>query len=381
MKNKYSKNGLAQKEIIFKALESIPEQLLELDSVANAITELKATKEALRISEEKYRLVFSHVPLGILHFDSKGIITACNDNFVNINDSDKDKIIGFYLAEVLDANLFSAIENAIAGTVGHYEGEYLSKTSGKITPVRVNFAPIFLKDGTLSGGIGIFEDITERKQIERIFFHDILNTAGNLNNMLELLHDDTTNVDEQKEYMKILDEIAKRIIDEIVTHRHLVSSEKSKIKLNIQKTSSFKILKKIFDSFSPEDILNGKKLVFAQENIDSEFETDEILLGRVLNNMLKNALEASHSGDVITLLCGVNKDTVHFAINNPGVIPENIKSQLFNRSISTKGSGRGIGIYSMKLLTEKYLNGKIEFTSVENKGTTFVVEYPICFNK
>jgi PAS domain S-box-containing protein len=364
------------KEIIFNVLDSIPEPIIELDVVAQSISDLKETKEALRESEEKYRMVFSNVPLGILHFDSTGRITACNDNFISISDSKKEQIIGASLSEALDVNLVSAIEHTLAGTIGHYEGEYLSKTSGKITPVRVNFAPIILDNGTISGGVGIFEDITERKQIERIFFHDILNTAGSLNNMLEIIDDETLGEDERKELMKVLDEIAKRIIDEIITHRHLVSSEKSKIKLNIQKINSINFLRRMYDSFNHPDILGNKILVISHERKNSEIETDETLLGRVVSNMIKNAIEASSLGETITLNCGNRDGMVYFSVHNPSFIPEDIQSQLFNRSVSTKGAGRGIGIYSMKFLTEKYLNGEISFTSTKKDGTIFEVSYP-----
>jgi len=364
------------KEIIFDVLDSIPESIIELDVVAQSITDLKETKEALRESEEKYRMVFSNVPLGILHFDSTGRITACNDNFLSISDTKKEQIIGALLSEALDVNMVSAIEHTLAGTIGHYEGEYLSKTSGKITPVRVNFAPIILENGTISGGVGIFEDITERKQIERIFFHDILNTAGSLNNMLEILDDETLGDDERKELMKVLDEIAKRIIDEIITHRHLVSSEKSKIKLNVQKISSINFLKRLYDSFNHADIMGNKLLKISPESKNSEIDTDETLLGRVVSNMIKNAIEASSAGEAITLNCGNRNGMVYFSVHNPSFIPEDIQSQLFNRSVSTKGAGRGIGIYSMKFLTEKYLNGEIFFTSTKKGGTVFEVSYP-----
>jgi PAS domain S-box-containing protein len=364
------------KEIIFHVQEPTPEPIIELDVVAQSVTDLKETKEALRESEEKYRMVFSNVPLGILHFDSTGRITACNDNFLSISDSKKEQIIGAHLSDALDLNLVSAIEHTLAGTIGHYEGEYLSKTSGKITPVRVNFAPVILENGTINGGVGIFEDITERKQIERIFFHDILNTAGSLNNLLELIDDDTLAEDERKELMKILDEIAKRIIDEIITHRHLVSSEKSQIKLNIQKINSITFLKRIYDSFNRSDRLENKILVISHESKDSELETDETLLGRVVSNMIKNAIEASSANDMITMNCGNRNGMVYFSVHNPSFIPEDIQLQLFNRSVSTKGAGRGIGIYSMKFLTEKYLNGIISFTSTKKDRTTFEVCYP-----
>lgn len=49
------------------------------------ITEQRKAEEALRLSEEKYRMVFEHAPVGVIHFDHQGVVTACNDNFVNID--------------------------------------------------------------------------------------------------------------------------------------------------------------------------------------------------------------------------------------------------------------------------------------------------------
>lgn len=54
-----------------------------------------------------------------------------------------------------------------------------------------------------------------------------------------------------------------------------------------------------------------------------------------------------------------------------------MRLQIFNRSFSTKSTGRGLGTYSMKYLTEKYLRGEMSFTSVEGEGTTFLARYPL----
>jgi sensor histidine kinase regulating citrate/malate metabolism len=47
---------------------------------------------------------------------------------------------------------------------------------------------------------------------------------------------------------------------------------------------------------------------------------------------------------------------------------------MFKRSFTTKGIGRGLGTYSMKLLGEKYLKGKVGFESSKQNGTTFYIE-------
>lgn len=98
---------------------------------------------------------------------------------------------------------------------------------------------------------------------------------------------------------------------------------------------------------------------------------------RILGNMLKNGLEAILPGQAVTIDCFGQGDEVVFAVHNPGVIPEEVQLQMFQRSFSTKeDTGRGIGTYSMKLLGEGYLGGRVEFVSRLPEGTTFTLSLP-----
>jgi sensor histidine kinase regulating citrate/malate metabolism len=92
--------------------------------------------------------------------------------------------------------------------------------------------------------------------------------------------------------------------------------------------------------------------------------------------MAKNALEASDTGHTVTFACGPCAQGVYFSVHNPTFMPRSVQLQIFQRSFSTKGNGRGLGTYSMKLLTENYLHGRIEFTTDPNTGTTFTAIYP-----
>ena len=61
-------------------------------------------------------------------------------------------------------------------------------------------------------------------------------------------------------------------------------------------------------------------------------------------------------------------------IHNDAVMPEDIKSRVFIYGNTTKGSGRGLGTYSMKLIGENYLKGHVWFKSEEGYGTEFFFE-------
>jgi two-component system, cell cycle sensor histidine kinase and response regulator CckA len=128
------------------------------------VVERRVVEVELRQSEEKYRLIFEHSPFGVFHFDVTGTITACNDNFVRIIGSSREKLTGLNtIRDIRDEKIIAAIKEALSGRMGHYEDYYSSVTAGKITPVKCEFAPILSQDGGVTGGIGLVEDITDRK--------------------------------------------------------------------------------------------------------------------------------------------------------------------------------------------------------------------------
>jgi PAS domain S-box-containing protein len=135
--------------------------------VCRDISARKAMERALRESEEKFREVFEKAPLGIMHYDQTSTLTDCNEKFAEIIGSSKEKVVNFNMIRQLrDEKMREAVATSLRGEVGYFEGDYLSVIAGKITPVRAIYQPIFLSDGTVSGGVAIFEDITERKRAE-----------------------------------------------------------------------------------------------------------------------------------------------------------------------------------------------------------------------
>lgn len=119
--------------------------------------------EALQRSEKIFRSIFENAPLGLLLFDENGKIVICNNMFVNIIGSSHEKLSGLDITKLPDKKIVAAINAALSGTIGKYEGYYQSITADKVTPVRVIFTPIVDAKGGNHGGVGIVEDITERK--------------------------------------------------------------------------------------------------------------------------------------------------------------------------------------------------------------------------
>lgn len=140
-------------------------ELAGVVEVVLEITQRRRMEEALRQSEERYRQIFAHSPLGILHFDPNGVIVDCNDKLAEIMGSSREALLGFnLLKEVRDDAMRGAVLAALRGEIGQYEGTYLSVTGNKLTPMRVLYSCITSEAGELLGGVGIIEDITERQR-------------------------------------------------------------------------------------------------------------------------------------------------------------------------------------------------------------------------
>jgi PAS domain S-box-containing protein len=156
--------------------ERIVVNFRRLHEVIDTISE--PVEHALRGAEEPvrdvvssgdalYRVVVENAPLGIFHFDTRAVVTACNQRFARIIGSPKRILVGLNLLSIRDEHIMQCVRETLSGKGAHYEGDYRSVTSGKQTPVHVRFAPCYGDTGRVEGGVGIVEDISERRRTER----------------------------------------------------------------------------------------------------------------------------------------------------------------------------------------------------------------------
>jgi len=215
-----------------------------------------------------------------------------------------------------------------------------------------------------------------RKALERTFFHDVINLAGGIHGLLEVLQ--YTAHDDMKEALNLALGNAKELVEEIQVQRDLVAAERNELKAHPSKIHSISVLQSLMHVYQAHPVCRDKHLQIDKDACAFDLITDQILLRRIVGNMLKNACEASPSEAQVTLHCRLEDSTYAvFSVHNPGCIPEAVRTQIFQRSFSTKGEGRGLGTYSIKLLGERYLHGKVAFTSDPASGTTFYLRVPL----
>lgn len=217
-------------------------------------------------------------------------------------------------------------------------------------------------------------DISAEKRLEvleRTFFHDTMNEVATLYLCLENLKDNV--MQRNDDSLKKAYDITTVIIGDIRQQQELVRAERGQLEVLPEDFSVEALLKDLIKFYSA--LIQEKRIVLELDCSAeaANIKTDKVLLGRVIGNLIKNAIEATQEG-AIKVGCRKQADKHIFYVQNPGVMPQSTQLQIFQRSFTTKGKGRGIGTYSVKFLTENYLKGSVRFSSREGEGTIFYVE-------
>jgi len=215
-----------------------------------------------------------------------------------------------------------------------------------------------------------------RLALERTFFHDILNLVASIQGFAELME-----IDESVDPLMVSRRIqmaSQKVIDEIDAQRVLLAVEKGEFKVDNHVMTSQDILKDVIELYEGQEIARKRLLKIDDDVIKISFISDATLLRRILGNMVKNALEASPEDFTVTLGVDKSADGLSFWVHNATVISASYHQRIFQRDFSTKGSGRGIGTYSMKLLG-RYLCGEVSFESTPEYGTRFSLSIPTVY--
>jgi len=236
--------------------------------------------------------------------------------------------------------------------------------------LRVWATPITIAGERLT--VFALQDITaenRRAVLERLFFHDILNTADGLRAIFETWPDDLTGGD-ARQTRQMAASLVDELLEGIQSARDLTAAERGELQVTFQPVDADGLLSGLCAIYQRHSVAQGKTIAPAIVSGPAFVQSNEALLRRVIGNLIKNALEASSPGQTVTVSFHNDGQPI-FSVHNESVVSEDIKRQLFQRSFSTKpGIGRGTGTYSVKLLTERYLRGSVEFCSPAPEGGT-----------
>ncbi len=248
-------------------------KLLEFVSsqVATAL-ERKKAEEALLKSQQEFANLFNSSPEALAYLDEKGNIIDINPPFA--------ELFGYNINEVKGRNLDNGMihppekmeegkwmtEKALKGKF-YYE-TIRKKKDGTLFPVSISVSRVML-DSKLQGAIGMYRDITERKQNERL--HQVLyaiskaaNSPISLNKLYKSIHQELSTIIDTTNFYIALADYQK---DEIRFPYFVDEKDDDFPILNFTETNSFTV--KIIES--------GKPLLLNSERIKNMMEKGELI--------------------------------------------------------------------------------------------------------
>jgi signal transduction histidine kinase len=222
-------------------------------------------------------------------------------------------------------------------------------------------------------------DISDRKRretMERMFYHDLINAVSGMTGLLQLTELSPSLNGDAKEMIATSRGCAEYLSDEIHFARNLSKAEKGELELELNNTRLSEILLRAMGFFRMH--VENRRIRFDVVNAspDAVVKTDRTLVVRILVNLIKNAMEAGSSGEVIGIRAIASNSLLTLEVHNRAYMPPAISENIFKRAFSTKGAGRGVGTYSVRLFAEQFLHGRTWFTTDPREGTSFYVEIP-----
>jgi PAS domain S-box-containing protein len=267
------------------------------------------------------------------------------------------------------------VDKAIAGLKNnvHFNIEYrIRKADGQWKWLRdrsIGFTP---EDDQNYMVEGLAMDITQEKRLEelkediqRISSHDLRTPLAGIISTAALLAEETGG-DCALFAEKILSS-GYRMMDMLSRSLDLYKMEAGTFDPTLGCIDIGKVIRDVVQDLTGQGTFQGRKL--AVHLCGDHVRGDESLCWSIVANLLKNALEAGTSGDMVTITCTPSDQAVTLEIHNPQPVPQEIRDNFFGK-YSTKGKkhGTGLGTYSAKLMTEA-MGGVIEMRSSELDGT------------
>jgi signal transduction histidine kinase len=206
-----------------------------------------------------------------------------------------------------------------------------------------------------------------RQQMARMIIHDLKNP---LNLILNIAESD----DIPSKSGKLIRKLSWGMLDLIMNILEVDKLENMRMKIVMTSFDLAAALNRMLEKFS--FILASSGVTLRSDIVMNTYVyADFLLTGRILDNLISNAIKYSSSGGIISISSSEVSDEIRIEIRDNGAgIPQNIMKEVFNEYVHGENRSfaysnpTGIGLAYCKLAVEA-MQGKIGIASTEGEGT------------
>lgn len=331
---------------------------------------------------------------GILITDGEGQVLWVNAAFTRMTGYAPEDIVGrtprLLRSGVHDQAFYQALWQAIrSGRV--WRGELVNRRrDGSLYAEEQTITPVRDEQGRVTHFIGIKQDVTERRDLERLRESLTRTMVHDLRNPLTVIHGALDVIALQAG--EVLPPPARRALDlsQAGTRRMLAlvdgilelrSLESGRVPLARAPVAPRELVDEAVALQTPLAAAKGQHLQVEVEDALPRVDVDPVLIGRVFQNLVGNAVKFTPEGGAVRVVAAPDGAAgvvrVSVSDDGPGIAPE-LQERLFQEFVTgfVRDHGNGLGLAFCRLAVEAH-GGRIWVESQPGRGSTFWFTLPI----
>lgn len=354
----------------------------------------------LQIADARWRVVFNTARDAIISIDADGVITLFNPAAEQVFGYRADEVLGRNVSMLMpapydlqhDAYIRRYQRTGEARAIGRIRAVQALRRSGEVFPIELSVSESRLGAEVLY--TAILRDVSEQRELQRVvrererladigaitakIVHDLGNPLAALSMQAQLLlrrarRGDFSPVSKVQDPAEQILQTLRRLESLVREFMEFAREQRPAIRpihLDV-------FLRSCVDMWRPLAHERGIELRLEDTEVLPEIRGDEVMLRRVLDNLVKNAIEAIDAGPGEVVIAArvptTGKISLSVADSGPGVQEGLDVFRLFE---TTKSEGTGIGLAVAKQIVTAH-GGIIGHCAREPHGAVFLIELPL----
>jgi PAS domain S-box-containing protein len=401
-KIKRSDNSILDVEISFLATGAQRETLL---IIARDITLRKESERLVQKEREILSALLEKSLCGIVLIEASGHkIVDVNPIAINMIGRSKEEIVGNICHQfICPAEVGKCPISDLGLSVDKSEKKIINAQK-EVIPILKSVAPVTIEDKDYF--VECFIDLSERKRSEETLLrakqeaeaasrtksefltnmsHELRTPLNSIIGFSDLLLDKVFGDlnGKQLKYVNNISVSGKHLLELINDILDLSKVEAGKMELHYSEFSIDQLFDEVKSTIAPLAQVKNLGMEFKIDPDCGDIQADRSRLIQILCNLVSNAVKFTPEGGKVSVCCKKSENRAVFSVTDTGIgiSPEDQKYlfepfKQIDSGTNRQYGGTGLGLALVKQFVEMH-NGRVWFTSVQGKGSSFIFELPV----